>query len=162
MMNARRAIRVAGRAAWRWRGRRSRRPMQGLPRGRVRACGSARRGRSCARRPGLEGGEAGVCLSPFCQPFVRRPARQGLLGRRCGGTPFVPTPPLRHGAQRRARAALLGAGTAAARSHAQARLRAEHGEHGEDPPLTRSEHRGTHAGYPQARSCPQRKSSISS
>ena len=38
-----------------------------------------------------------------------------------------------------------GAGTGPARSHAQARLRAEHGEHGEDPPLARSEHRGTAA-----------------
>ncbi len=37
----------------------------------------------------------------------------------------------------------LGIGTGPARSHAQARLRAEHGEHGEDPPLPRSEHRGT-------------------
>ena len=36
----------------------------------------------------------------------------------------------------------LGTGTGPARSHAQARLRAEHGEPGEDPPLARSEHRG--------------------
>jgi len=56
---------------------------------------------------------------PSCQPFVRRPARQCLLGRRCVGTPFVPTPTILRGAQRRARAAPLGAGTGAARSHAQ-------------------------------------------
>lgn len=35
------------------------------------------------------------------------------------------------------------AGTAATRTHAQRRLRREHGEDGEDPPLDRSEHRGT-------------------
>ncbi len=63
------------------------------------------------------------------------------------GTPLVPTRPGRHGAQRRARAAPLGAGTGATRSHAQPPLGGEHGEHGEDPPLARSEHRGT---YPQA------------
>ena len=78
-----------------------------------------------------------------CQPFVRRPARQGFLGRRCGGTPFVPTPSTRYGAQWRARAAPLGAGTGATRTHADPPLGGEHGEHGEDPPLARSEHRGT-------------------
>ena len=59
------------------------------------------------------------------------------------GTPLVPTPSGRRGAQRRARAAPLGAGTGPARSHAQPPLGGEHGEHGEDPPLARSEHRGT-------------------
>jgi hypothetical protein len=49
----------------------------------------------------------------------------------------------RHGAQGPSRAAPLGAGTAAARSHAQ---RSEHGEHGEDPPLDGPEHRGTALG----------------
>jgi hypothetical protein len=96
----------------------------------------------------------------FVQPFVRRPARQGLLGRRCGGTPFVPTPTARRGAQRRARAAPFGAGTGATRSHAQPPLGGEHGEHGEDPPLARSEHRGTQPNAGNA-SYPQRKSSIS-
>jgi hypothetical protein len=38
---------------------------------------------------------------------------------------------------------LLGIGTGPARSHAQPPLGGEHGEHGEDPPLARSEHRGT-------------------
>ena len=76
-------------------------------------------------------------------PLFDAPARQGLLGRRCGGTPFVPTPSTRRGAQRRARAAPLGAGTGATRTHADPPLGGEHGEHGEDPPLARSEHRGT-------------------
>jgi len=58
------------------------------------------------------------------------------------GTPLVPTRSGRRGAQRRARAAPLGAGTGATRSHAQPPLGGEHGEHGEDPPLARSEHRG--------------------
>jgi len=58
------------------------------------------------------------------------------------GTPLVPTPSGRHGAQRRARAAPFGAGTRPARSHAQPPFGGEHGEHGEDPPLARSEHRG--------------------
>ena len=35
------------------------------------------------------------------------------------------------------------AGTGAARSHAQRPLGREHGEHGEDLPLERTEHRGT-------------------
>jgi len=60
------------------------------------------------------------------------------------GTPLVPTRSGRRGAQRRARAAPLGAGTGATRSHAQPPLGGEHGEHGEDPPLARSEHRGIH------------------
>ncbi len=59
------------------------------------------------------------------------------------GTFLVPTPPGGCGAQRRARAAPLGAGTGPARSHAQPPFGGEHGEHGEDPPLARSEHRGT-------------------
>ena len=49
-------------------------------------------------------------------------------------------------ATRRLRCAAEGKGGGAwrrDRSRAQARLRAEHGEHGEDPPLARSEHRGT-------------------
>ena len=66
------------------------------------------------------------------------------------GTPLVPTRPGRRGAQRRARAAPLGAGTGAARSHAQRPLGREHGEHGEDPPLARSEHRGTPWKPPEA------------
>ena len=74
------------------------------------------------------------------------------------GTPSVPTSSERHGAQGRSRAAPLGAGTAAARSHAQPPFGGEHGEHGEDPPLDRPEHRGT---CPQARQVihirPQRK-----
>jgi len=36
----------------------------------------------------------------------------------------------------------------------------EHGEHGEDPPLARSEHRGTYTGYPRGMSYPQRKVQI--
>ena len=82
------------------------------------------------------------------------------FGRRCDGTPFVPISPSRRGAQRRARAVPLGTGTGPARSHAQPPLGGEHGEHGEDPPLARSEHRGT----PADRACesyPQRKSSSS-
>ena len=63
------------------------------------------------------------------------------------GTPLVPTPSGRRGAQRRARAAPLGAGTGPARSHAQRPLGREHGEHGEDPPLARSEHRGTSGAF---------------
>ncbi len=55
---------------------------------------------------------------PSCPPFVRRP-RGSALRASVGGTPFVPTPSVRHGAQRRARAAPLGAGTGPARSHAQ-------------------------------------------
>jgi len=75
------------------------------------------------------------------------------------GTPLVPTPSRRRGAQRRARAAPLGAGTGATRSHAQPPLGGEHGEHGEDPPLARSEHRGTRGfiaqvSYPQGKVFP--------
>lgn len=79
-----------------------------------------------------------ACL--LVQPFVR-PWPEA--GSRWVGTPFVPTPSGGCGAQRRARAAPLGAGTGPARSHAQPPLGGEHGEHGEDPPLARSEHRGT-------------------
>ncbi len=48
------------------------------------------------------------------------------------------------------------------RSHADPPLGGEHGEHGEDPPLDRSERHGTHAGRQQrglstGRICPQRK-----
>lgn len=66
------------------------------------------------------------------------------------GTPLVPTLSGGYGAQRRARAALLGAGTGPARSHAQPPFGGEHGEHGEDPPLARSEHRGTPSRPPEA------------
>ncbi len=61
-------------------------------------------------------------------------------------------------ASRRLRRAAEGKGGAAwrrDRSRAQPRTAPgfgrEHGEHGEDPPLVRSEHRGTHAGCPQDR-----------
>ena len=37
----------------------------------------------------------------------------------------------------------LGIGTGATRTRADPPLGGEHGEHGEDPPLARSEHRGT-------------------
>jgi len=67
-------------------------------------------------------------------------------GRWCGAF-LAPTPSGGCGAQRRARAAPLGAGTGPARSHAQPPLGGEHGEHGEDPPLARSEHRGTQAAW---------------
>jgi len=77
---------------------------------------------------------------PSCQPFVR-PWPEA--GSRWVGTPFVPTPFGGCGAQRRTRAAPLGAGTGATRSHAQPPFGGEHGEDGEDPPLVRSEHRGT-------------------
>ena len=89
---------------------------------------------------GCEGEPSGPVQPPFHQPFVR-PWPEA--GSRWVGTPFVPTPPGGCGAQRRARAAPLGAGTGPARSHAQPPLGGEHGEHGEDPPLARSEHRGT-------------------
>jgi hypothetical protein len=80
-----------------------------------------------------------LSVSPL---FDASPA--GLLGRRCGGTLFVPTPSGSHGAQRTARAAPLGA-TGPEPCAATRRLAwAEHGEHGEDLPLARSEHRGTH------------------
>jgi len=49
-------------------------------------------------------------------------------------------------ASRRLRRAAEGKGGAAwhrDRTHAQPPLGGEHGEHGEDPPLARSEHRGT-------------------
>jgi len=59
-------------------------------------------------------------------------------------------------ATRRLRRAAEGKGAAAwrrDRSRAQPRAAPgfgrEHGEHGEDPPLARSEHRGTHTGCPQ-------------
>ena len=39
---------------------------------------------------------------PLSRPLFDARAA-ALLGRRCGGTPFVPTPPFRRGAQRRAR-----------------------------------------------------------
>jgi len=54
--------------------------------------------------------------------------------------PFVPTLLGGCGTQRRAKAAPLGAGTGPARSHAQPLLGGEHDEHGEDPPLARSEY----------------------
>jgi len=53
---------------------------------------------------------------------------------------------LRPDAFRRLRRAAEGKGGAAwrrDRSHADPPLGGEHGEHGEDPPLARSEHRGT-------------------
>ena len=56
------------------------------------------------------------------------------------GAFLAPTLPSGCGAQRRSRAAPLGAGTGPARSHAQRPFGREHGEHGEDPPLYRSEH----------------------
>lgn len=63
------------------------------------------------------------------------------------GTSLVPTRP----APRRAAEGMGGAAWRRDRSHAQPRAAPgfgrEHGEHGEDPPLARSEHRGT---YPQA------------
>ena len=80
---------------------------------------------------------------PECPLFDARAA--ALLGVGCGGTPFVPPPFPRHGAQRRTRAAPPGG---------------EHGEHGEDPPLARSEHRGTPFGR-AGESYPQRRSSSS-
>ena len=97
-----------------------------------------------------------VCLPS--KPFVRPgPEARG----RCGGTPFVPTPSGDCGAQRRARAAPLGAGTGATRSHAQRPLGREHGEDGEDPPLARSEHRGTHHNRSLSRLSTHRRNQLS-
>jgi hypothetical protein len=84
-----------------------------------------------------------VTTDLLVKPLVR-PAPE--VRSRVVGTPLVPTPPGGCGAQRRARAAPLGAGTGATRSHAQPPLGGEHDEHGEDPPLARSEHRGTRLG----------------
>ena len=75
---------------------------------------------------------SGPVQPPSYQPFVR-PWPEA--GSRWVGTPFVPTPLGGCGAQRRARAVPLGAGTGPARSHAQPPLGGEHGEHGEDQPL---------------------------
>ena len=95
--------------------------------------------------PMLGEGVRGIGTSAPSSPLPYQPLVRSWLeaGRRWLGTPFVPIPLGGRGAQRRARAAPLGAGTGAACSHAQARLRAEHGEHGDDLPLARSEHRGT-------------------
>ncbi len=87
---------------------------------------------------------AAVAVAPTRPPTC--PALCSTLagGRsRWVGTPFVPTPSGGCGAQRRARAAPLGAGTGATRTRADPPFGGEHGEHGEDLPLTRSEHRGT-------------------
>lgn len=54
---------------------------------------------------------------PLSRPLFDARAA-ALLGRRCGGTPFVPTPPPRRGAQRRARGF---SGDPAARSSAASR-----------------------------------------
>jgi len=75
--------------------------------------------------------------------YVPCSTRRRLVGV---GTFLVPTPSGGCGAQRRSRAALLSAGTGATWTRADPPLGGEHGEHGEDPPLDRSEHRGTHTG----------------
>ena len=106
-------------------------PLYGLP--------SAFAGHTVAR---FGRGAASTWLASFPSPlFDAGPA--GPLGVDAAGRPSSRRLPGRRGAQRRARAAPLGAGTGATRSHAQRPFGREHGEHGEDPPLARSEHRGT-------------------
>ena len=78
-------------------------------------------------------------VPPVKQPFVR----SGAAGSRAwskGRDAFRPDPSATH---QRAAQGKGGAVSRRDRSHAQRPFGREHGEHGEDPPLTRSEHRGT-------------------